>query len=290
MTSLDCSPGAGEPGSKSVLEILAVIVGWMYFFCWSVCYYPQVYLNFRRKSVVGFSFDFVYLNIVGYFAYSIYNITLYSNPVAQLQYCEKHGPPNPVHLNDIFFAVHGFTLGCIETVQCFYYDRGTQYVSAFGFSLGMLMWLWSWIVIYLWMGDVLDLLSMITKLSDVKLASALFKYMPQAWSNYRRKSTEGFSVFYVMLDFSGGVLSLLQGVLLWIDSGEVSALLGDPAKFGLSLIALSFDSTFLVQHYILYGDKSKKMVEVKEEEEGALLDSAGSGIQYGKKENIFVDE
>ncbi|KAG7217461.1 hypothetical protein INR49_021515 [Caranx melampygus] len=48
--------------------------------------------------------------------------------------------------------------------------------------------------------------------SYIKLAVTLIKYVPQAYMNYRRQSTEGWSIGNVLLDFTGGILSILQMV------------------------------------------------------------------------------
>jgi hypothetical protein len=59
---------------KSFGDVLSQLLGWSYFLCWTVSFYPQVdprvsrfnfrvILNFRRKSVVGLSVDFVVLNV-----------------------------------------------------------------------------------------------------------------------------------------------------------------------------------------------------------------------------------
>ncbi len=76
--------------------------------------------------------------------------------------------------------------------------------------------------------------------------------MPQAWLNYTRKSTVGWSIDQILLDCAGGILSLGQ---LFIDAsfqGDWSGITGNPAKFGLSNISLFFDVVFIVQHYLLY--------------------------------------
>jgi cystinosin len=46
--------------------------------------------------------------------------------------------------------------------------------------------------------------------SYIKLAVTLTKYIPQAYLNYRRKSTSGWSIENILLDFTGGVLSMAQ--------------------------------------------------------------------------------
>lgn len=47
----------------------------------------------------------------------------------------------------------------------------------------------------------------------IKLAITLIKYVPQAVMNYRRKSTVGWSIGNILLDFTGGTLSMLQMIL-----------------------------------------------------------------------------
>jgi cystinosin len=49
----------------------------------------------------------------------------------------------------------------------------------------------------------------------VKLICTVIKYCPQVYVNYKRKSTEGWSINQILLDFTGGILSLAQ---LLIDS------------------------------------------------------------------------
>lgn len=46
--------------------------------------------------------------------------------------------------------------------------------------------------------------------SYIKLAVTLTKYVPQAYLNYKRKSTVGWSIENILLDFTGGVLSMAQ--------------------------------------------------------------------------------
>lgn len=66
------------------LGLLSVVVGWIYFIAWSVSFYPQIYSNFRRKSVVGLNFDFVGLNLIGFCLYTVFNIGLYFVPTIEV--------------------------------------------------------------------------------------------------------------------------------------------------------------------------------------------------------------
>jgi len=84
------------------LNIFIQLVGWIYFLAWSISFYPQIILNFRRQSVVGLNFDFLALNLFGHSCYSIFNICLYTSYEVQQQYYTRH--PHgvlPVLLNDV---------------------------------------------------------------------------------------------------------------------------------------------------------------------------------------------
>lgn len=56
-------------------------------------------------------------------------------------------------------------------------------------------------------------LDFLNSCSYIKLAITLIKYVPQAVMNYRRKSTAGWSIGNILLDFTGGSLSMLQMIL-----------------------------------------------------------------------------
>jgi cystinosin len=64
---------------------LSIIMGWSYFLAWSISYYPQVYQNWRRRSVVGLSFDYQLLNIIGHSCYCVFNTCMYWNTHIQVR-------------------------------------------------------------------------------------------------------------------------------------------------------------------------------------------------------------
>lgn len=73
------------------------ISGWLYFFSWSVSFYPQFFLNLRKKSVVGLSLDYASLNVMGFICYSIFNIAFFFDPGVQEQYRYMHPAPPSHH-------------------------------------------------------------------------------------------------------------------------------------------------------------------------------------------------
>lgn len=143
-------------------------------------------------------------------------------------------------------------------------DRGVTYDAE----------LWSWIDV---VSSALRLSSALTNhwiyiFSYIKLVVTFVKYMPQAWLNYKRKSTVGWSIGQIQLDFAGGILSLGQ---LFIDAssqGDWSGVTGNPAKLGLSNISMFFDIIFIVQHYVLYRHRDEQGTHDEHAQE-PLLDS-----------------
>jgi cystinosin len=111
----------------------------------------------------------------------------------------------------------------------------------------------------------LDWLSFLNILGLIKVISSLIKYIPQAYLNYAQKSTHGTSISSLLLDFSGGILSLAQVLILCFIAGQWSEFvvqLTSP-KLGLSLVTLLFNSIQLYQHYILYPGNNE--VEYKDQ-------------------------
>lgn len=85
------------------------------------------------------------------------------------------------------------------------------------------------------------------------------KYIPQAWANFQRKSTVGWSINQVLLDLIGGVLSIAQLVIDSSLQSDWSGITGNPVKLGLANVSIIFDIIFMVQHFTLYkGGKVKE--------------------------------
>jgi len=101
-------------------------------------------------------------------------------------------------------------------------------------------------------------IDVIYSLTYIKLLLTVFKYIPQVIANFRRKSTIGWSITQQLLDFSGGILSLLQLVIDSALQADWSGLTGNPVKFGLANISLIFDVVFILQHFVLYGPVNER--------------------------------
>lgn len=99
------------------LKIFSAIIGWIYFFAWSFSFYPQAILNWKKKSVAGFSLEFALLNVSGFFFYSLYSIG---------GFVYNGLGTGTIEPNDLVFAIHAFALSSVQFSQAFIYERGEQ--------------------------------------------------------------------------------------------------------------------------------------------------------------------
>jgi hypothetical protein len=109
--------------NSSTIVLISFIVGWVYFVAWSVSFYPQIRINFMRKSVVGLNFDFLALNLLGHTLYAIFNSSLYWITYIEEEYFERFPRGlNPVELNDVVFSIHASVITAVTVAQCFIYE------------------------------------------------------------------------------------------------------------------------------------------------------------------------
>jgi len=72
------------------------------------------------------------------------------------------------------------------------------------------------------------------------------------------RSTVGWSISQILLDFAGGVLSIAQQGIDSYLQGDWSGITGNPVKFALGNVSMMYDVVFVTQHYVLYpGGKGK---------------------------------
>lgn len=264
------------------LAVLIQITGWLGLISWAIASYPQIIMHFKRKSVVGFSFDYLTLNTIGYVCYCIYNISMMWIPQIKDIYKEKYkNEVNPVHLTDVIMTMNGLLVLTILSVQCIIYEKLNQRVSTTVRVIGSVIFVALFILLIITAAsDKIDWLQFITYLSLVKLGITVIKYTPQIFLNFKLKSTFGFSIQGVLLDFSGGVFSLLQLLLEAGNNNEWAIILGDPTKFGLGLLTLCYDIILMIQHFILYAPRARLENNFTEdaEESTPLLKSTNNEI------------
>ncbi|KAF6157560.1 hypothetical protein GIB67_004498 [Kingdonia uniflora] len=116
---------------------------------------------------------------------------------------------------------------------------------------------------------------LINVFSTFQIIMTVIKYIPQAFMNFRRKSTEGWSIGNILLDLTGGVTNYAQMAMQSIDQGSWVNFYGNIGKALLSLVSIFFDLLFMFQHYVLYRSKGKKASsDVDRANKGPLVSSS----------------
>lgn len=82
-------------------------------------FYPQILLNYRRKTTQGFTPDFPLLNILGFSCYIISTAVFLYSPVVRSQYAARHpvSPEPTVRGNDLAFGIHALVFCVIVYSQ-----------------------------------------------------------------------------------------------------------------------------------------------------------------------------
>lgn len=255
------------------LEITYQVFGWIAFFSWSVSFYPQAILNYRRKSVVGLNFDFLVLNMTKHSSYLIYNAAMFFSPAIQRQYHEKYGFEEmiPVAANDVAFSAHAVALTAFTLFQVLIYERGDQKVSKTCTAITIAV-LVSAVVCVIVACPKHSWLWLISMFNTIQVIMTAIKYIPQAIMNFRRKSTVGWSIGNILLDLSGGILNFAQMGVQSIDQDTWVNFYGNIGKTLLSLEAVFFDLLFIFQHYVLYpASKEERNWKIEQERIAPLL-------------------
>ena len=255
-----------EEEKKNALYYISKVLGWSYFLAWSVSFYGQVIENYRRGKVKGLNFDFEIYNFVGFSSYLTYTIR---------GYIDENLGTGKVQPEDIGFAGHALLLTIITICQYFYYrDSEDKEQKVNHFTINILS-------VMIWGAFLLILLESILNYYDphveegakyvfnsliylgwCKVIISLIKYIPQVYSNYKRKSTIGWNIHNILLDFTGGMLSFIQNIIDYnnfslIRDGESGTL--NIAKFAISFVAIFFDIIFMTQHFCLYSDSNSDL-------------------------------
>ncbi|EIW70774.1 hypothetical protein TREMEDRAFT_61281 [Tremella mesenterica DSM 1558] len=205
-----------------IASIIVTLTGVAYFSLWSYSFYPQVILNYRRKT--GFSPDFSYVNPTGFLALSIWNWTIFFSPLARQQYATRHNGHLPqVSPWDIAFSTHALFLSLIVLLQVLWYARkhrlgletndetshllpvpeqSPKIKSEASWTKPSIIARTAIILIFVsafltgcmvWIGK-LEFLDWLYWISTIKLIISTLKYIPQVILNWKVKSVEGFAI------------------------------------------------------------------------------------------------
>lgn len=230
-------------------------------------------MNFQRKSTDGLSIDYSVVNFFGYICYTTYTSMFYWNKSVRKMYFERHEHDNPngqppeitVESNDVAFAIHALIMSIIWLIQLEIYGgfekrrkQGKRIVSKpmttlIFFIVGSCS-AYAVLIGYTYMPNNiftkfhsnaftswLNWLDYLYYVAYMKIVITTAKYIPQVILNMKRKSCVGWNIWNILLDISGGILSLAQLIGDAIDLNDLSSIRGNSAKLGLSAVSIFFD-------------------------------------------------
>ena len=235
------------------VKLMSISMGWIYFSSWVVIFWPQIYCNWKKKSVIGLNFDYLAIVLTDLSLYTVYNVGLYCSKDIQREYKIKHDTEViPVKLNDVLFGILGVSACIIVIIQCTMYKSGNQTISrTCKVILGVIFLFLVVVVAITLLTDALQWIDLLTYMSFVKIFTCK-KYVPQIYMNFQRRSTSGFSVGSIFCDFNGGLFSMGQMIADSYNFDDWSSFTGNPTKFIVGFFTLVFDLVIILQHFVCY--------------------------------------
>ncbi|MCJ1479042.1 hypothetical protein MMC13_007726 [Lambiella insularis] len=258
-----------SPDAVHFLRALSRLLGWIYTLAWSLSFYPQPLLNLNRRSTTGSTIDYVSLNTLGFTVYTISTAALFFSPHIRAQYAARNpvSPEPTVRANDVVFGAHAIFM-CVVTVSMFWgrlwgLEQGGRVgkwrlsKGVAGLMVGVIVGVGFTVLRVVKDGDGArtggwQWIDVVYAFGYAKLVITVVKYIPQAWANYKRKSTTGWSIDQMLLDLTGGIFSIAQLVIDSSLQNDWSGLTGNPVKLVLGNVSICFDILFITQHYWLY--------------------------------------
>jgi len=250
-------PALQDLSGGPAYNLLYNMTGYGYVLAWGISFYPQLMLNWRRKSTAGMSIGFLWYNLLGFTLYLVY--TCFA-PDAAVQ--------------DTMFAGHALFITALTLAQVPLY--GTNKLSDFPQVHGKIaaaLLVALDICLVLNVGQWMPIMTLIFACGYLKTVISLVKYTPQFYLNFQRKSTMGFAMGMVFLDLVGGVLSIFQQFVSCSydastgnlrDEWTWQPVIGNKPKLFLGLIAIFYDLAFMYQHFVMYPTPTADKVSLPE--------------------------
>jgi len=237
-----------------VLPLISNVCGWIYVISWGLFAYPQIYLNFKLKSVEGFKLDYPFLNITGFIFYSISYGTAYFSDLP----FDNYGL-GTVRIQDVVFSFHNLAVNLILNLQSLFYKRGKNKLTLFSLVYTVFAYVSGAFVYYAsevqtWI-PVSEKFNILIYLGYLKVFISFTKYIPLIYWNYVRRNTKGVSIVSILFDLIGSLTSFAQVTIDYID--ETTKTLS-PLKVTLAIVVAFYDLIIIFQHYVLYGYKKTR--------------------------------
>lgn len=177
-------------------QYVSSIIGYTYFVCWSVSFYPQIITNYQRKSIDGFSTDTAALAVLNCICYVLYTTFFFWDETIRAEYKHQHGQDSEITVmsNDVAFSLNSLFLSSVIFGQVIYYGGLVSQPLSKPCILILLTTVLCSVIYgmcvllhvpgFLWIGFLYIM-------ATVKVVLTIMTYIPQMILNVQRQSTKG---------------------------------------------------------------------------------------------------
>lgn len=247
------------------VRALSATIGWCYVLLWGLCNYPTLLSNIKLRSIQGISIDYLFFNGMGFSLYTMYTASMYCSSLVREEFKLANGQYPLIKLNDVVFGTHNLIVNMVILSQAYVWGfkkNDNQRISILGVTILGITFLYVVLGgVYIYIHDGLvptdshfNWVYLFTSFGLVKIFMSVCKNIPQILYNYNRKSTHGWPILMVWLDFFGGFFSFVQLLVDAYGVGDMTAVFDNLPKLLLAIEVFVADAVFFWQHYYLYAE------------------------------------
>jgi cystinosin len=248
---------SGDKSLSSQYRPVSNVFNWIYFFSWTIGFYPQIYQNWSRKSTIGISSDKVLIDIFGYTCTTLFNVLIYFIPNESSHFVSLEvGHSTSIRRFDACLSCHELLLTFILAAQIAVYDGSSQrpslvallacgIVSAFLLIYGMF-------VVVNASDTGATLTAWLFFVSIMRIGVIFIRNFPQIALNYRRKSTVGWNITACLMGLTGWIARLLQLLFDRNDTNNWSNVTALVIMVVLITVSILCNAIFILQHFLWF--------------------------------------
>lgn len=252
--------------------MLEKIFGWSSVIFWSCVPYPQIFTNFKNKNSDGMSISMIFISVLQFLCYtSLSYILFFSHNIKNKYQKIMKDDCTDIYLSDLFFASHALLSTLVLGFQYYYYEHSNnKFTIRSSISLLTLIFLvlmeitFCIILYFIHNNNTIFLAYLILCLSISHNIFTFFKYVPQIYYTYKRKSIHDWNIANVHFDILGALFLLSEMIVIAINKNEINSLFSNIAKFNLTIITILFDSILYIQYYYFYPHNLRTLTNFRE--------------------------
>lgn len=233
-------------------EILSQLCGYsqMVLWCWGMIVIP--YECIKIKSSRGLSKDFMLNNAIGFTFMAFQDMFGF--------FSQNASYASEVHISDILLSFCGCGFGYLGSVIVFLIPsevpNNITWLSIVPNTIAIALYIGWWS----FFGDQAAAILA----GSNKAVLSLIAYIPQIILVIRNKTTMGWSMVGVWVDFGGGALAIFQIITDYYNTGRGTGFFNELnwGKFLLNVLSCGCSSVFFFQHYWIYKPKKEDKIAV----------------------------